>query len=159
VVRCTATTLFGGAPLLQETAGSSRQTIVQQYEAALLEKPAIKTVVATAGGIDTLEGLGRGDDGNMKLLAELNKLFARMAADGVEDIVYYAYSRSQGASIETLWKTQMSACSASPVRCHLIDSDTVIMGVLGDGIHPSQQGSMDLASAAFKLMTDKGMRR
>jgi hypothetical protein len=27
------------------------------------------------------------------------------------------------------------------------------MGVLGDRIHPSQQGSMDLAAAAFKLIS------
>jgi hypothetical protein len=150
----------GGAPLLQETAGSGgRKTIVQQYEAALMANPTIKTVVATAGGIDTLEGPGQGAEGNMKLLAELKKLFEKMAADGVEDIVYYAYSRSQGDSIEMLWKTQMSACADSPVRCHLIDSDTIIMGMLGDGIHPTQMGSMDLAAAAFKMMTDEGMRR
>lgn len=152
----------GGTPLLQETAGSGgRQIIPDQYEDAKMENPDIKTVVLTAGGIDLAEGPGLGAEGNVKIEEALTTLFAQMGADGVRDIVYYSYSRATSEqAIQALADVQIKACSAAtPVRCHFIDADEIIMRMLGDAIHPTAEGSRKLAEAAFKLMTDKGMRR
>jgi hypothetical protein len=80
----------------------------------------------------------------------------------VRDVIYFSYSRASGAdAIMALMETQMKVCTAAPapLRCHFVDSDTIIDRMLADGIHPTAAGSKMLAETAFKLMSDMGMRR
>jgi hypothetical protein len=147
----------GGAPLL--VGGAGRGNIPAQYMAAQMENADIKTVVLTAGGIDLSQG-SAGDE-NQAVRMALEELFAKFGTDGVQDIVYFSYSRGTSESVQnTFIAMQTEVCTAvAPARCHFIDSDTIIDRMLADGIHPTSQGSTALAEAAYKLMMEKGIRR
>jgi hypothetical protein len=144
------------------------EVIPNQYEAAKRANPDIKTVVMTGGGNDLLlTGMSGGacigscmstiDRVGMRL----SELWAEMAKDGVQDVVYIEYSRggTNGPSVEYGIKKVMPACAAAPLRCHFVDSDTIIMMQLLDGVHPTPDGCQKLGKAVWDLMVEKGMRR
>jgi len=146
------------------------EVIPRQYASAKRANPNIKTVVMTGGGNDLLlTGMSGGacTSGCMMTIERVGKrlseLWAEMAKDGVQDIVYIEYSRggSNKAGVEYGITKVKPACEAvaPPARCHFIDSDPVIMMQLLDGVHPTSDGCQKLGKAAFDLMVKEGMRR
>jgi hypothetical protein len=142
--------------------------IPTQYAAAKKANPKITTVVMTGGGNDLLM-LAAGDT-NAKIdevSARLAELWKEMAADGVQDVVYFEYSRGGKSTnkpqVEYAETMVRPACENAPLRCHFIDSDTIIhMEILaldGLGVHPTQDGCTKLGKGAFDLMVSEGMRR
>ena len=144
------------------------EVIPNQYETAKRQNPDIKTVVMTGGGNDLLlTGMTAGGcaEGCMstidKVTDRLKMMWDEMAADGVQDVVYIEYSRggTNEPGVSYANKIIPPVCAAAPVRCHFIDSDTIIMMELIDGVHPTASGCQKLGKAVFDLMVEKGMRR
>jgi hypothetical protein len=99
-----------------------------------------------------------------QILDRLTELWDLMAADGVQDVLYVQYSNPEGQNVdfalaggESL-KTRCEAVKA-PLRCHRLETLDIVMGDIPDDIHPSAAAFDRLGVAAFKLMTDQGMRR
>ena len=143
----------GGAALLDGT-------IPRQYRSAKSADADIKTVVMTAGGIDMLGGRTTAAGFN-EIAAGLTTLWSEMAKDGVEDVIYFGYTRStRNDQPVNLYNTIMSrACAEAPLRCYFIDGDVLIDRKTADGIHPTAEGSRALGAAAYQLMVAEGMRR
>jgi hypothetical protein len=146
------------------------EVIPRQYASAKRADPDIKTVVMTGGGNDLLltgmsgAGCNAGCMSTIdKVGARLGELWKEMSADGVQDVVYFEYSRggTNGPAVEYGIGKVREACDAvpPPLRCHLIDSDTIIMMELLDGVHPTPSGCTKLGKAGFDLMVKEGMRR
>jgi len=145
--------------------------IPNQYASAKRANPDIKTVVMTGGGNDILlTGAGNdrataGPNTRMqidKVADRLTMLWAEMGMDGVKDIVYIEYSRggSNEAAVNYATEKIKPLCEAvAPARCHWVDSDEYIMGVLGDGIHPTGDGCDKIAKGIIAMMEEEGMRR
>jgi hypothetical protein len=157
----------GGTRLLDDV-------IPNQYATAKRADPDIKTVVMTGGGNDIIQVPGLRDDCTAmgqqcemvkkQILDRLTTLWDLMAADGVQDVLYVQYSNPEGQNVdfalaggESL-KTRCAAVKA-PLRCHTLETLDIVMGDIPDGIHPSATAFDRLGVAAFKLMTDQGMRR
>jgi hypothetical protein len=144
-----------------------------QYDRAVGVDPDIQTVIMTGGGNDVLlTGLsGACASGTMSCLtqleaitAELNELWAKMAADGVRDVVYMMYAKDAGDGLApSLMHDQrlMTACDSvpEPLDCHLMFTDEFVMGQYRDGVHPTGAGYDRLGQAVYDLMVAEGMRR
>ena len=142
-----------------------------QYDRAKREDPDIKTVVMTGGGNDLLL-TNSGNDcptAGPNCRAQIDKvadglvaLWAQMARDGVQDVVYIEYSRggTNAASVEYGSQKIRPLCEAAPVDCHWVDSDAIINRQLRpDGIHPTDASYDKLGRAVYQLMETEGMRR
>jgi hypothetical protein len=116
--------------------------------------------VMTAGGIDMLGGRTN-ETGFNEIARGLTTLWTEMAKDGVQDVVYFGYTRStRNDQPVNLYNTIMSkACAEAPLRCYFIDGDVLIDRKTADGIHPTAEGSRALGAAAYQLMVESGMRR
>jgi GDSL-like Lipase/Acylhydrolase family len=168
-----------GTKLLAPVGGSP--AIPDQYKAAKMADPDIKTVVMTGGGNDILqEILLQCVDGAFaetcqaqidKVAARLTTFWAEMAADGVQDVIVIGYSRktnplflgTTSESIEYSAKKIDPLCAAvpAPLRCHSFDSDKAAPNLtfMFDGIHPDGAGYDAIATGVWELMKSKGMRR
>jgi len=157
----------GGTRLLDEV-------IPGQYLTAKMANAEIKTVVMTGGGNDIIQVPGLRDDctamGEMctqvvtQILDRLAKLWADMAADGVQDVIYVEYSNPEGNNVDFKLPNGDSApvrCAAvpAPMRCHILETLDIVMGDIPDGIHPSAAGFDRLGQAVHDLMVAEGMRR
>jgi lysophospholipase L1-like esterase len=162
------TTLLGGGVIDLISAN-----IPTQYQQAVQADPDVKTVIMTAGGNDILQ-TGLQEDCEMqgeacaaqvtKVLDTLSMLWAKMAADGVQDIVYILYATPAGKSVDFLLPSgdgALKRCGAvpAPARCHIVETLAIVMGDIPDGIHPSQTASDRIGKAVVDLMAARGMRR
>lgn len=165
---------IGGTTLLGEgVLDALFASIPVQYQQAKQADPDIKTVIMTAGGNDILQ-TGLQDDCKMmgdacgaqvtKVLDALSKLWAQMATDGVQDLVYILYATPEGTSVDFALPTGDSAktrCAKvpAPLRCHIVETLATVMGDIPDGIHPSQVASDRIGKVVVDLMAAQGMRR
>lgn len=148
--------------------------ITNQYQAAKTENPDIKTLVMTGGGNDVLLDpivladclmLGAACKARLdEIGAAYVKLVDTMASDGVRDLVIVLYTRGtlMGAkAIDYIWQEMTPICDSAPLRCHMVDSDELGLGVLKtrDGIHPKDEGYDAIGAGVVKLMEHEGMRR
>jgi hypothetical protein len=136
-----------------------------QYEQAKKDGK-ITTVVMTGGGNDIL-GSNCSDTACNPIVdmvnARLTKLMMEMATDGVQDVVLISYTYpSDMTKRESLDYSRMLAATSCTLntmpRCHYLDSSKLTI-TLRDGIHPDAAGYVTVANAAYKLMTDDGVRR
>lgn len=162
-----------GVMLLED--GLFGAAIPTQFEAAVRQNRNIKTVIMTGGGNDVLLVPGaqqecqRQGPACQKKLAEigagLKKLWERMAAAGVEDVVYIGYSEnagSAGANASNVNKNGVAEiCANAPVRCHSFDSTPLVPrnALAIDGIHPVRGANDKIAKAILQLLEEKGIRR
>jgi lysophospholipase L1-like esterase len=157
----------GGTRLLNEA-------IPGQYATAKTADPDIKTVVMTGGGNDIIQVPGLRDDcaaqGEQcsqvvgEILGRLSALWAEMAADGVQDVIYVQYSNPEGDNVDFALPSGdgvMPRCEdvPEPLRCHRLETLDIVMGDIPDGIHPSQAGYDRIGQAVYDLMIAQGMRR
>ncbi len=162
------TTLLGGGLL-----DALFSSIPVQYQEATQADPDVKTVIMTAGGNDILQ-TGLQEDCQMqgdacgeqvtKVLEGLSKLWAEMASDGVQDLVYILYATPEGTNVDFALPDGDGArkrCAnvPAPLRCHIVETLDIVMGDIPDGIHPSQVASDRIGKAVVELMSARGMRR
>jgi hypothetical protein len=140
-----------------------------QYDAARAEGGA-RVVVMDGGATDVLNlpcGTQPAADcpAVVAALQGAEALFQRMAADGVEDVVYFFYpdtTMNPGlrAGIDTLRPLLENACGRSPVTCHWLDLRPTFAGhpdyLVGvDGIVFGGAGALAGASAVWSLMRER----
>jgi hypothetical protein len=157
----------GGTRLLNEA-------IPGQYVTAKMANPDIKTVVMTGGGNDIIQVPGLRDDcaaqGEMcsmvvgQILERLSTLWAEMATDGVQDVIYVEYSNPEGNNVDFAIPSGDSVpvrCAAvpAPLRCHTLETLDIVMGDIPDGIHPSAIAYDRIGQAVHDMMIARGMRR
>ena len=157
----------GGTRLLDEV-------IPRQYTTAKMADPDIKTVIMTGGGNDIIQVPGLRDDCTAKgekcamvtgqILDRLTKLWADMAKDGVQDVVYVQYSNPEGNNVDFAQADGDGVpkrCSEvpKPLRCHRLETLDIVMGDIPDSIHPSAVAFDRVGKAVFDLMVAQGMRR
>ena len=157
----------GGTRLLSEQ-------IPNQYGAAKNENPDVKTVIMTGGGNDIIQVPGLQDDCDAggeqcgevvtDILDRLSTLWAEMASDGVQDVIYVMYSTPEGENVNFELPDGDSAevrCEnvPAPLRCHTLNTVDIVMGDIPNGIHPSSAGFDRIAVAVYVMMEDRGMRR
>lgn len=148
--------------------------IPRQYTQAKQANPDIKTVIMTGGGNDIIQVPGLQENCEMEgeqcgevvtdILDGLSSLWAEMAADGVQDVVYVMYSEPDSNDVDFEMPDGDSAvvrCAEvpEPLRCHTLATGTIVMGDLPDTIHPSGAGFDRIAVAVYDLMVEQGMRR
>jgi len=138
--------------------------IPRQYTQAQQQHP-IRFVLMNGGGNDCLQA---GDPNSPIPAAE--KLYAEMAADGVEKVVYFFYPDSvgsfggPGSSLQNCLeeyrpKIRELCNSLQAPKCYWIDlAETSWAGneaaYTSDGIHPNQQGSKVTAEAIWNTMVE-----
>lgn len=136
--------------------------IPSQYTNAANSNP-IRFVLMDGGGNDCLQA----GDANSPLNAAKD-LFAQMAEDGVEKIVYFFYpdpaGNFGGGSLKTcldeLRPKMKEVCDGlTAPKCYWLDlRETSWTGnesaYTSDGIHPNAQGSQVTADAVWKVMVD-----
>jgi lysophospholipase L1-like esterase len=168
---------ISGQPYRTKGVGGKRlldEVIPGQYTAAKMENPDIKTVVMTGGGNDIIQVPGLradcdagGEMCNMvveQILDRLELLWAEMAMDGVQDVIYVEYSNPEGKNVDFALPSGDSAparCAAvpAPLRCHILETLDIVMGDIPDGVHPSAAGYDRIGKAVHELMISEGMRR
>ncbi len=149
--------------------------IPSQWPEAKAANPNIKTVVMTGGGNDIIQNAtlqadcqSGGDMCKMTLLqisSALNTLWTQMSTDGVQDIVYIAYSDNVGTVAPSLRGTAgtptPSICTSGKIRCWRYDTtpDVAAADLASDGIHPLAEANQRIATNVYALMTMEGMRR
>jgi lysophospholipase L1-like esterase len=153
------------------------EVIPKQYETAKGQGK-VSTVIMTGGGNDIIQDKPTdcadsafGDVCKAqidKVGARLVKLWDEMSADGVQDVLLIGYTRKASLLLSPLAKsaeysntTIPPLCQAvkPPLRCHVLDSDTVFDGATREGIHPTNAGYDKIGAAVWQLMQDEGMRR
>jgi hypothetical protein len=174
---------FGVSGTKLLAAVGSSPPIPDQYKAAKMADPDIKTVIMTGGGNDILQEIltdcvDTAFDGSPtcknqidKVAARLVTFWAEMAADGVQDVVLIGYSRkvnpffligtvSKSVEYSALKIDPLCAAVPAPLRCHSLDSDKAAPNLeFVDGIHPDEPGFDAIGKAVWELMKSKGMRR
>jgi hypothetical protein len=133
--------------------------LADQYSRAIADAP-VKVVIMNGGGSDVLQGFCGAPVDNCSVIAEAvdgaRQLFARMAADGVEHVVYAYYPDPMipavREKVDAMRPLMQAACEDSPVPCHWVDLRTVFSGhydeyVAGDGLDPTAAGSQASAIA------------
>lgn len=154
--------------------------IPTQYDGAKNSDGHIKTVVMDGGGNDILVGnrscittqpppesagcVKTVDDA----MAAAKKMLAKMADEGVENVVYFFYPYLSGGGIggdkamtkQTLdyaYPLVRAACETAPVNCVFVDT----RGVIGeaetdfdDGVHPTKPNIEKIAGKVWQTMVD-----
>jgi hypothetical protein len=180
----------GGASL--QAGGIVPQFVTDQFEQAISDDPNIKLLVMDGGGndvllADTLKYPGSDactSSGSSKLpicktvvaetIAAFQKLIARAAEVGVQNIVYFFYPTvPNGTALggpmpneiadyaRPMWKSACDGAEAKvsgKLKCHFVDMVPVFKGhddwfALGD-IHPTPDGSAAMAKAIVAKMKE-----
>ena len=138
--------------------------IADQYESGVSEAE-VKVVVMNGGGADAL--LGSCDSANASCAvltaaaAAAQALFAQMATDNVEQVVYAFYpdpgNADVKARVDALRPLIQSACENAPLPCHWLDLGTVFAGhyaeyVQMDQLNPTDAGAKASAEAIWATM-------
>jgi hypothetical protein len=138
--------------------------LLAQYTAAAADSP-VKVVVMDGGGADVLDGSCPTATPDCPLVvnasAAAQDLLARMAADGVEDVVYVFYpdqaASDRQAVMDVLRPLIQADCAASAVPCYWLDLRPVYEGNYAlyrepDGITPTAAGSQAVAAAIWSVL-------
>jgi hypothetical protein len=138
--------------------------IADQYASGVSEAE-VRVVIMNGGGADAL--LGSCDSANASCAvitaaaAAAQALFVKMAADGVEHVVYTFYpdpgDGTVKARLDALRPLIQSACENAPLPCHWLDLRTVFAGhyaeyIQADQLNPSDAGARASAEAIWGLM-------
>lgn len=139
--------------------------ILDQYTRGLAEAP-VKVVIMNGGGADALLTNCAPDASCQAIVAAASaahELFAQMATDGIENVVYVAYPEARDttvrARVDVLRPMIEQECNGSPVPCHWLDLRPVFAGhdsdyVMADGMNPTAAGAQATADAIGALMED-----
>lgn len=143
--------------------------IPRQYTQTAAQNP-IRFVLMNGGGNDCLQA---GDSNSPIPAAEA--LYAQMAADGVEKVVYFFYPDAAGAfggpssQLQTClneYRPKIKALceSLTAPKCYWLDlAETSWKGnesnFTTDGIHPNAEGSRVTAEAIWQVMVDECVAR
>jgi lysophospholipase L1-like esterase len=162
-----------GVMLLQDSLLFGK-AIPKQFDDALRENRNIKTVIMAAGGNDIIQTAGMQEDcrnnGNrckqkLKEIGEaLKQLWAKMAANGVQDVVHITYATDAGSSgpyaSDASKNGVLEICNAAPLNCHILETTALVRGdYILDGIHPTRAANDRIAKAILELMEKRKMRR
>lgn len=141
--------------------------IADEYSAAIAEAP-VDVVIMNGGGADVLGAACATPDPSCPALAAAataaSALFAQMAQDGVQHVIYAFYPDPVDANLRAVMDAfrplAQSACAASPVPCAWLDLRPVFAGhyaeyVQADGLNPTAAGSQASAAAIWTLMSDQ----
>jgi len=138
--------------------------IADQYTSGASEA-GVKVVIMDGGGADAL--LGSCDSANASCAvvtaaaAAAQALFAKMATDNVEQVVFAFYpdpgDANVKARIDALRPLIQSACENAPLPCHWLDLRTVFAGhypeyVQADQLNPTDTGARASAQAIWSTM-------
>jgi len=138
--------------------------LAEQYASGVSESE-VKVVIMDGGGADVL--LGSCDSANASCAVITNaaaaaqSLFAKMATDGVEQVVYVFYpdpgDANVKAKIDALRPLIQSACENAPLPCHWLDLRPVFAGhydeyVQADQLNPTDNGARASAEAIWATM-------
>ncbi len=162
----------------QMVGGFIRPTIPTQYANENNSDGHVKTVVMDGGGNDILVGKREcittsAPPENKNCVDTINSataaaktLLAKMAADGVEDVVYFFYPHLPGGrgtskeltnqTIDYALPVVKKACDDAPLNCFFVDTrglfGTTTDDFRGDAIHPTPVNSNKIAAAVWKKM-------
>jgi len=138
--------------------------IADQYTSGASEA-AVKVVVMNGGGADALIGSCDNANASCAVLAAAAQaaqaLFAKMATDNVEHVVYAFYpdpgDATVKAKLDALRPLIQSACEEAPLPCHWLDLRTVFAGheseyLQADQLNPSDAGARACAAAIWATM-------
>lgn len=138
--------------------------IAGQYDRAI-EESAVRVVVMNGGGADTLLGSCDTVDASCPVFVEAvmaaQRLWTRMSADGVTDVVYVSYPDPQSEStrvmMDALRPLLRDACTAAAPLCHWLDLRPAFEGhydeyVASDGLNPTTEGSAATAQEIWTVM-------
>lgn len=140
--------------------------IHDEYQAGVTEAP-VKVVIMNGGGADVLASTCAPNASCPPLeaaAAAARDLFAQMATDGVQQIIYAFYPDPTDslvrAQMDTLRPLVQSACAASPVPCAWLDLRPTFAGhytdyIQADGLDPTAAGSQASAEAIAALMREQ----
>jgi hypothetical protein len=140
--------------------------IRDEYQAAATEA-AVKVVVMSGGGADVLASACTPNTSCPTLeaaAAAARALFAQMAMDGAQHIIYAFYpdpvDSGIRAQMDILRPLVQSACATSPVPCAWLDLRPTFAGHYGeyiqvDGLNPTAAGSQASAQAIWTLMREQ----
>jgi hypothetical protein len=141
--------------------------ILAQYTEAAEEAPA-RVVIMNGGGADVLLGSCDVADSSCPTLVAAataaEELFAKLADDGVEHVVYAFYPDPEDAAVrarmDAFRPLAESACAESPVPCEWLDLrrvfDMKYMDYIGnDGLNPTAEGSRASATAIWQVMQSR----
>ena len=138
--------------------------IAEQYTSGVSEAE-VKVVIMNGGGADAL--LGSCDNANASCsvvtaaASAAQALFAKMATDQVEHVVYAFYpdpgDANVKARVDALRPLIQSACVNAPLPCHWLDLRTVFAGhyaeyVRADQLNPTDAGARASAEAIWGTM-------
>jgi hypothetical protein len=137
--------------------------LADQYSRAIADAP-VKVVIMNGGGSDVLRGICASPVESCPVITEAvdgaRQLFAQMAADGVEHVVYAYYPdptiTAVREKVDAMRPLMQAACNDSAVPCHWVDLRTVFSGhaeyMAGDGLDPTTAGSQASAIAIDDTM-------
>jgi hypothetical protein len=138
--------------------------IADQYTSGISEAD-VKVVIMDGGGADAL--LGSCDSANASCavisaaVAAAQALFAKMATDSVEHVVYAFYpdpgDANVKAKVDALRPLLQSACQDAPLPCHWLDLRAVFAEhyaeyVQADQLNPTDAGARASAAAIWATM-------
>ena len=160
-----------------EMVGGFRTPVPAQYTKARRADSNIRTMVMDGGGNDILIGgqsqckpYGPACQAILdEVYGAMDILFARMNADGVQNLVYLGYYHVKGGSaalnpvLDIGMADFIDICDDSPVDCYFVDPRNAFSGHLdwikSDGIHPTGTGSSVLAGLLWTKMQDNGIEQ
>lgn len=138
--------------------------IADEYAAAVAES-AVRVVIMNGGGADVLVGACDTVDASCPVIADAaaaaRTLLAKMALDGVLEVVYASYPDPVDASVrakmDALRPLLQDACDGSAVTCRWLDLRATFAGrydelILPDGLNPTAAGSQVTAQAIWDVM-------
>jgi lysophospholipase L1-like esterase len=138
--------------------------LAAQYTAAA-EAAAVEVVIMNGGGADAIVDTCDVNSPECPLLADVDaaarSLFARMAADGVQHVIYAyypdAFEPTLRDKIDALRPLLQEACAASPVVCHWLDLRPIFAGhyaeyLQSDGLNPNAVGADATALSIWSVM-------
>jgi hypothetical protein len=141
--------------------------ILDQYTSATADAP-VDVVIMNGGGADVLVGSCDTADASCPVVAAAAEaaqaLFARLADDGVEHVIYVFYpdpiDPNVKARMDALRPLAESACAQSPVACEWLDLRQVFADhyadyVQSDGLNPTAAGSQASAAAIWAIMQQR----
>src|SRR6478736_3073540 len=144
--------------------------IADEYAAAIAEAE-VKVVIMNGGGADALVGACDTVDASCPPIAAAataaRELLAKMAADGVSNVVYVFYpdpvkdtTPNLRAKVDALRPLIESACEASSVRCNFLDLRPIFADhypdyIQADGMNPTSAGSQAAAQAIWAVMQNE----
>ncbi|MEY4513027.1 MAG: hypothetical protein RLZZ450_5149, partial [Pseudomonadota bacterium] len=140
-----------------------------QYDRAKSANPKISTAIMTGGGNDIMFNSGscstpeKCTEFSGKLTAALNVLWTKMAADGVQDVIYVQYSDNAGATPpenRSGSREPAAICSSGKINCHFVaTTDIVAKADLPDSIHPNKAAHDRIAKRLLELMEARKILR